>query len=123
MGAHAEVARRGDHGSAPALGVSARGVPCMRPFLSDPTPGSDHLCNQAKGDVLLGLLQAGLISSDITLLTRSNPGNLATWPNSHSWRCQYYLHLYKAALFMIIYRYLQINHTGRTTRNGLIKMV
>ena len=31
MGAHVEVARGGGHGPAPAMKVSARGVPCMRP--------------------------------------------------------------------------------------------
>ena len=31
MGAHAEVARRGGHDSAPLLGLSIRGVPYMRP--------------------------------------------------------------------------------------------
>ena len=31
MGAHAGVKHRGSHGSAPAQGVPARGVPCLRP--------------------------------------------------------------------------------------------
>ena len=37
---------------------------------------------------LLDLLQTGLISLEITLLTLLDPGYLATCPNSLSWRCR-----------------------------------
>ena len=38
MGAEAEEARRGGHGSAPAMRVPARGVPCMHPSCQTQIP-------------------------------------------------------------------------------------
>ena len=72
MEAQAVVASHGRNGLATALRVSVRGVPS----------------NQVTSGLPLGLLQAGLISSEITLFTGSDPKNLDRRPINRSWRFQ-----------------------------------
>ena len=71
-----------------ALGI---GGPCQMSamhglFLSVPTM-TDESLQSGHGGVHLGVFQAGLIVSEITLLTGSCSGNIATWPNSRSLLC------------------------------------
>ena len=82
MGANAEVVSPGGHGLAPAQECHA----CVLPVRPKSWQLPSILCNQVTGGLPLGLLQAELVSSEITLLTGSDLGNLATGPNSRSWR-------------------------------------
>ena len=73
VGEHAEMAHRGGHGSAPALGVPSRCVPCMFSSYQSNLPALT--IDSLQPSIPLGLLQAGLVSSEITLLTGSDPGS------------------------------------------------
>ena len=74
MGANAEVVRPDGHGSAPAQEYHA----CVLPVRPRSRQLPSILCNQVTGGLPLGLLQAGLISSEIILLTGLDLGSLAT---------------------------------------------
>ena len=83
--------RRGGASRRSWFGASLGGF-CERsamhaPILPVPVSGNDHRfsATRTRGGLPLDLLQSRLISSEITLLTRSDSGNLTTRSNSRSY--------------------------------------
>ena len=76
VGEHTEAAHRSGHVSVPALGDLCKTYALHLPFLPFPALDSDHrfFANRSRAVSL----QAKLVLSEITLLTRSDSGNLAT---------------------------------------------
>ena len=65
----------------PTVGALCKRCPSCQ---SQPTALTIH--SLQPGGFTMGHLQAGLVLSEITLFTRLDSENLATWPNCRSWR-------------------------------------